>query len=45
MTIGSIKPGTLSPSRVTWVASVPTILPRMVKVFCGVVEAEGGGGA
>jgi hypothetical protein len=39
MTIGSMKPGTFSPSRVTWVASVETTLPRMVKVFRGEAEA------
>jgi hypothetical protein len=33
--MASMKPGTFSPSRVTWFWSVPTTLPRIVKVFCG----------
>src|ERR1700738_1569941 len=39
--MASIKPGTSSPSRVTWAPFVATTLPRMVKVFCCEVACEG----
>src|SRR5271154_3548287 len=46
MVMGSMKPGTSSPSRVTCAPLTARILPRIVKVFCGafsvvVIDVDG----